>query len=96
MLSALAIMNYANQILRNFLKSNRLRSGLTIEQVADNFRVDSSLVDYWEQVPIRAPLYQIAKLVELYNAERFDFQLCMLEVQSSIRLTPGPTPLNPN
>lgn len=66
-------MNQANKILSEFLISQRMRSRLTVDRVAGLIGEPPTQIQSIEARPIKAPLNQIAKLVELYRVDPIIF-----------------------
>lgn len=68
-----AKVNQANQILSEFLISQRKRARLSVDRVADLIGEPPSQIQWIETKPIKAPLNQIARLVELYRIDPIAF-----------------------
>lgn len=78
-------MESANELLRDFLRDQRLRARLSIEAVAEIIRQPSDQVQAWEMRPIKAPLNQISKMVRAYKTNPIAFHFKISQVERLIR-----------
>ena len=78
-------LNQANQILSDFLVSQRMRARLTIDRVAGIIGEPPSQIQWIETKPIKAPLNHVAKLIELYGADLFVFHQKLHLVSETIQ-----------
>lgn len=67
-------VNLANNILSDFLVAQRESAQLSIELIADLVGKTPDQMRSIEALPIKTPLYQIAKLVKIYKTDPFALQ----------------------
>lgn len=78
-------MSQANKILSEFLISQRERASLTVDLVAGLVGETPSQIQWIETRPIKAPLNQIAKLIEVYEIDPFVFHQKLHLVSTTIQ-----------
>lgn len=78
-------VNQANKILSEFLVSQRMRARLTVDRVASLIGETPTQIQSIEARPIKAPLNQIAKLVELYRTDPIAFHQKLHLVSATIQ-----------
>ena len=78
-------MKQANEIMRKFLRQQRIRAGVSLNAVAKGIKQPLKNVQAWEDQPVNAPLNRIAKMVEFYQTNSLEFLECLFEVRQAQR-----------